>query len=253
MEYTINKLAQLAGVSTRTLRYYDEIGLLEPSHIRSNGYRIYGQAQIDKLQQIMLYRELGVPLEDIKKIICNDSFDPDIALEEHLRSLLTKKLQLDRLIANVQKTIASNKGEMTMENKEKFEGFKKQLVENNEKQYGTEIREKYGDDAINKSNAKIKGMSQDQYAAIERLTEDLNEALKLAVETNNPASEQAQKACELHKEWLCYFWEDGMYSKEAHLSLAEMYVADERFTAYYEKIAPGCAVFLKASLEIYCG
>jgi len=63
---------------------------------------------------------------------------------------------------------------------------------------------------------------------------------------------KAQIACELHKEWLCYFWEDGMYSKEAHLSLAEMYVADERFAAHYEKIAPGCAVFLKESLEVYC-
>jgi len=252
MEYTINKLARLAGVSTRTLRYYDEIGLLEPSHIKENGYRIYGQTQIDQLQQIMLYRELSMPLEDIKKIICDDNFNPDIALEEHLRSLLTKKLQLDILIANVQKTIASNKGEIMMENNEKFEGFKTQLIEDNEKQYGTEIREKYGDDAINKSNAKIKGMSQEQYAKLDKLTEDLNEALKLAVATNNPASEQAQIACELHKEWLCYFWEDGMYSKEAHLSLAEMYVADERFAAHYENIAPGCAVFLKESLEVYC-
>jgi len=252
MEYTINKLAQLAGVSTRTLRYYDEIGLLEPSHIKENGYRIYGQVQIDKLQQIMLYKELNVPLEDIKKIICDDNFNPDIALEEHLRSLLTKKLQLDILITNVQKTIASNKGEMTMGNKEKFEGFKNQLIEDNEKIHGTEIREKYGDHAVNKSNAKIKGMSQEQYAKLEKLTEDLNEALKLAVETNNPASEQAQKACDLHKEWLCYFWEDGMYSKEAHLVLADMYIADERFEAHYEKIAPGCAAFLKESLEVYC-
>ena len=253
MEYTINKLAQLAGVSTRTLRYYDEIGLLEPSHIKENGYRIYGQVQIDKLQQIMLYKELGVPLEAIKKMICNDDFDLSMALEEHLRSLLSKKIQLDLLIANVQKTIASNKGEVIMENKEKFEGFKSQLIKDNEKQYGSEIREKYGHDVIDKSNSKIKGMSQEQYAEIERLTEKLNEALKLAVETNDPASEQAQKACELHKEWLCYFWEDGIYSKETHLGLAEMYVSDERFKAHYEKISPGCAVFLKAALEVYCG
>lgn len=253
MEYTINKLARLAGVSTRALRYYDEIGLLEPSRIKENGYRIYGQAQIDKLQQIMLYKELDVPLEGIKKIICDDKFNPIIALEEHLCSLLTKKVQLDTLIANVQKTIASNRGEMMMKNKEKFEGFKTQLVEDNEKQYGAEIREKYGDDAINKSHAKINGMSQEQYAEVEKLAEVLNEALKIAVETNNPASEEAQRACELHKEWLFYFWEDGMYSKEAHLGLAEMYVADVRFEAYYEKIAPGCAVFLKSSLEIYCG
>lgn len=94
MAYTTNKLARLAGVTTRTLRYYDEIGLLEPGHIKENGYRIYGQAQVDKLQQIMLYKELGVSLKCIKKIICDDHFDPNIALEKHLCSLLTKKCNL---------------------------------------------------------------------------------------------------------------------------------------------------------------
>lgn len=253
MAYTINKLAGLAGVSTRTLRYYDEIGLLEPDRIKENGYRIYGQGQVDKLQQIMLYKKLGVSLECIKKIMCDDNFDPNIALKEHLCSLLTKKIQLDTLIANVQKTIASNKGEMMMKNEEKFEGLKGKLIEDNEKQYGVEIRQKYGDQPVNGSNAKIKDMSQTQYAQVEKLTEAINDALKLAVATNNPASDEAQKACELHKEWLCCYWQDGMYSKEAHLDLAEMYVADERFEAYYEKIAPGCAAFLKASLEVYCG
>ncbi len=75
MKYTINKLAKLAGVSTRTLRYYDEIGLLRPARMSSNGYRVYGQKEVDRLQQILFYRELGVPLEEIKKILSSKEFD----------------------------------------------------------------------------------------------------------------------------------------------------------------------------------
>lgn len=114
-----------------------------------------------------------------------------------------KKMQLDTLIENVQKTIASNKRGLVMKNEEKFEGLKAKLVEDNEKAYGTEIRKKYGHDAVNASNTLIKDMRQTQYVKVEKLTEALNEALKLAVKTNNPASEEAQKACKLHKKWLC--------------------------------------------------
>ena len=88
MEYTVQKLAQLAGVSSRTLRYYDEIGLLKPARINSSGYRIYGSAEIDKLQQILFYRELGVELEKIKKIIHSSSFDSLKALQEHRTKLM---------------------------------------------------------------------------------------------------------------------------------------------------------------------
>ena len=137
-----------------------------------------------------------------------------------------------------------------MSNKEKFKGFTEKLIADNEKQYGTEIREKYGDSAIDSSNAKLKGMTQEQYAEVEAISAKLNDTLKTAMEQGNPASELAQKACELHKQWLCYFWDS--YSKEAHIGVAQMYVDDTRFTAYYDKIAPGCAVFLRDSLLIYC-
>src|SRR3954451_1504741 len=106
MEYTVQKLASLAGVSTRTLRYYDEIGILKPARINSSGYRIYGPAEVDRLQQILFYRELGVSLDHIKKIITAPSFNGPIALKEHHEQLLDKRKQLDLLIANVEKTIA---------------------------------------------------------------------------------------------------------------------------------------------------
>ncbi len=142
MEYTVQKLGQLAKVSTRTLRYYDEIGILKPARINSSGYRIYGQAEVDRLQQILFYRELGVSLDRIKEIITDPSFDKAKALAEHRAQLLDKRRQLDLLIANVEKTIALTEGRATMTDKEKFEGFKQRLIDENEKKYGKEIREK---------------------------------------------------------------------------------------------------------------
>lgn len=250
MEYTINKLAKLAGVSTRTLRYYDELGLLSPARISSNGYRIYGQKQIDRLQQILFYRELGVSLEEIGGILASGDFDGLSSLENHLSALRARREQLDLLVANVEKTIKAMKGEIIMNDQEKFEGFTQKLVDDNEQQYGEEIRAKYGDECVNRSNARVLNMSREQYAELEKLTEDLNETLKAAAEQGDPAGELAQKACELHKRWLCFYWDD--YSKEAHMGVTQMYVDDPRFTAYYDKIAPGCAAFLRDAVSVYC-
>ena len=250
MEYTINKLAKLAGISTRALRYYDELGLLSPARVSSNGYRIYGQKEIDRLQQILFYRELGVSLEEIRNILASKDFDGLSALESHLTALLARREQLNLLVANVEKTIKTMKGEMIMSDQEKFEGFLQKLVDHNEHQYGEEARAKYGDERVNHSNAKVLNMSKEQFTELERLTEDLNETLKAAFEQGDPASELAQKACELHKKWLCFYWDD--YNKEAHKGVTQMYVDDPRFTAYYDKIAPGCATFLRDAVAIYC-
>lgn len=252
MEYTVNKLAKMSGISTRTLHYYDEIGLLSPERISSNGYRIYGQLQVDLLQQILFFRELGMSLEEIKEIIYSKTFDQTLALENHLSALYRKKEQIDLLIQNVSKTIRAVKGEITMGDKEKFEGFKQKLVEENEQKYGEEIRQKYGDKVVEASNAKVKNMTQEQYAKVEQLSKEVNETLKEACLLGDPASELAQKACDLHKQWLCYFWPEGMYSKEAHKGLATMYCEDERFKAYYDAITPGCAEFLREAIDIYC-
>jgi DNA-binding transcriptional MerR regulator len=251
MEYTVQKLAKLAGVSTRTLRYYDEIGILKPARINSSGYRIYGEAEVDRLQQILFYRELGVDLDSIKDIITAPSFDAAAALMEHHEKLLEKREQLDILIANVEKTIALKEGRIIMSNKEKFEGFKKKMVDENEKKYGKEIREKYGKDTVEKSNAKFMNMTEEQCNEMARLGEQVNSTLAEAFKTGDPAGELAQKAADLHKQWLTYTW--PQYSKEAHAGLAQMYVDDERFTAYYDKEQPGTAEFLRDAIWIYTG
>lgn len=249
MEYTVQKLAKLAGVSSRTLRYYDEIGILKPARINSSGYRIYGKEEINTLQQILFYKELGINLESIKKIITSPNFDGLKALIDHRKKLLDKKEQLELLITNVNKTIASKERGILMKDKEKFEGFKKKLIDDNEKKYGKEIREKYGDEVVNNSNNKLKNMTKEEYDEVTKLGEEVIDVLHQALQTGNPAGELAQKAADLHRKWLNFYWES--YTKEAHAGIAQMYIDDERFKAYYDKKQEGMAEFLRDSILIY--
>jgi len=250
MEYSINKLSSMSGVTTRTLRYYDEIGLLTPARVADSGYRIYAPEQVDTLQQILFYKALGFALDEIKLLLSAPDFDRMQAFENHLQALHQRRKQINQLIANVQKSITTMKGETTMLDAEKFEGFKQKLLADKEKQFGNELREKFGDKAIEGSNANLKAMSQEQYTETEKLLQEVNDTLKRAVAQGDPASELAQHACALHKEWLCRYWSE--YTPEMHLGLAQMYVEDPRFTAYYDKIVPGAAMFLRDALAIYC-
>ncbi|RDW21236.1 MerR family transcriptional regulator [Oceanobacillus chungangensis] len=251
MEYTVNKLAQLSGVSGRTLRYYDQIGLLKPARINSSGYRIYGQKEVDLLQQILFYRELEISLEEIMNIIQDPAFNQTDALKDHYRKLMQKRAHLDNLMATVEKTISSKEGGITMQDKEKFAAFKEKMIDENEQKYGDEVREKYGDDTVNASNAKLRGMSEEAFQAMNNLGEEFFSLLEQAYATGDPASDLAQKVAAKHKEWLMYSWPS--YSKEAHAGLAEMYVADERFTAYYDKQVKGGTEFLRDAILNYLG
>ncbi|MBD2847546.1 MerR family transcriptional regulator [Paenibacillus sp. IB182496] len=249
MEYTVQKLARLAGVSARTLRYYDEIGLLKPARVNSSGYRIYGPEEVDLLQQIRFYCELGVKLEDVRAILASPEHDALGALRSHREHLLNERRQLDALIRNLERTLAVKEGRGSMTDDQKFEGFKKKMVEDNEAQYGGETRSRYGDEVVEQANAKLLGMTKAQHEEQERLTEELYTTLAEAVRTGDPASEQAQRAAELHKQWLSFYW--PTYTKEAHAGVAQMYVDDPRFTAHYDAKQPGTAVFLRDAVRIF--
>lgn len=199
----------------------------------------------------MFYRELGLQLETIKEIIHDPSFNRKNALKEHLQQLIAKRKQIDLLIEIVKKTIKHEEGRIQMSDQEKFEGFKKRLVEENEKKYGDEVRERWGEEALEASNQKVLNMSQEDYEKVTKLAEDVNQTLAKAMETGDPASEIAQRAADLHKQWLTFYWKE--YSKEAHVGLAQMYVDDERFKVYYDKVKPGAAEFLRDAILVYTG
>ena len=249
MEYTIQKLSELAGISTRTIRYYDEINLLKPLRLSESGYRIYGSEEVNRLQQILFYRELGISLGQIKEILLSPSFDRAIALKEHKEKLIRKRTKLDLLINNVDKSIQEYEKGIEMTDKEKFEGFKQQLVNNNEDKYGGEIRNAYGNNAIDQSNTMLKNMTKEQYDEIVQLEQEILDSLKEAMATGDPTSELSQQTARLHKQWISFHWKK--YSKEAHAGLAQMYVTDERFQDYYDKVQPGAAQFLHDALIEY--
>lgn len=249
MEYTISKLARLAGISTRTLRYYDKINLLKPARINSSGYRMYSQYEVDRLQQILFFRELDVDLETIASIMNDPHFDHVEALIQHHKKLLQRRSRLDQLIKTIEKTIAHEKGGYSMTNKEKFEVFKEKAIQDNEEKYGEEVRQKFGEKIFQTSTDKFRQMTEDDFNAMHEAEQKLFNYLKQA--NGDPASEFAQKAAAKHKEWLSFTWPH--YSKEAHRSLAAMYLADERFKSYYDKSGAGTAQLLHDAICIYTG
>ena len=251
MEYSIRQMSKLSGVSTRTLRYYHEIGLLTPARINSSGYRIYGSEQADLLQQILFYRELEFPLDAIRKILSSGDFDPARALRAHRSLLIQKRKKLDALIETVDNTLRAEKGRIPMRDEEKFEGFKETLIRENEEKYGSELRARYGNEAVEASNRKVKGLSQAQYEEAEALAKKVIELFLAAFETGDPASPEAREAAECHRRWLSFYWPE--YSGEKHAGLAQMYVDDPRFTAYYDQYRPGLTVFLRDAILAYTG
>jgi len=228
MEYTIQKLAQIAGISTRTLRFYDEKDLLKPSRINSSGYRIYSSEQVHILHHIMLYKEMGFPLEEIKEIIYSENFDPLIALENHLKRLHKKRDDIDWLIENVELSIAYQKGEYKMSDSEKFKALKKKIIDENERKYGEEVRERYSVRLAKEATKKFMSMSEAEHNKMNAQGEQIIAILKDILAGNH---EKEKELAAIHKSWLMFTWSE--YSKEAHLGLAQMYMEDERFAAYY--------------------
>lgn len=245
--YTIGELAQLSGVSTRTLRYYDQINLLTASAIEK-GQRVYDQAAIDRLQLILFYRELKMPLKKIASLVQGDTTYIQEQLAKQYNELTLEKERLDQVLKNLETTMQYYKGETEMSNEEKFSAFKEALVTENEQNYGAESRETYGDQAVDASHAQMMGMTEDTYQAFRALEADIKGPLLLAaVQTQDIHSSEAKELVEKHREWLMYTW--ASYTPDAHRGLADMYIADERFATYYNDSVSGGAQFLHDAIQ----
>ncbi len=243
MEYTIQQLSKLAGISTRTLRWYDEIGLLPPMRTADSGYRIYGPEQVDRLQLILFYRAMGVELKQIKAMLDAPSFDRLTALRTHLHTLEEQERKLTEQIQSVRETILAAEQEETMSDEAKFRALKEQAAAENEKRYGKEARQKYGDTQVDAANRNWMGLSQREYDRWQALDREILSRLEQAVAAGlSPESEEGREIAALHREWITFTIRD--YTPEKHRGIAQLYVLDERFTAYYDKNRPGCARFL---------
>lgn len=234
MEYTVNQLAALSGVTKRTLRYYDQQGLLPPKRISSAGYRIYGPAQVDRLQQILFLKQFGLKLEEIKEIVTKPDFDITPLLERQRLVLTQQMTQIKGQLQHLEQTLAYYKGVENMSDTEKFEAFKAAKIAQNQEQYETEIRQRYGDEAVDRSNEKWQHLTKEQYETMQAAETRLFANLEALLKQGTPLdldSAQAKEAFLAHREWLTTT--APFYNEAYHRTLGEMYVADERFTAYY--------------------
>ena len=240
---TVKQLSKLAGVTPRTLHHYDEIGLLKPSRVGQNGYRYYGEESILRLQQILFYRELGLPLDDIKKIMGRREFDVMGALRSHKEALQKQVVRLNRLIHTVDNTINHLKGKTIMSDKAYFEGFS----EEEQERYAAEAEELYGAEGVRASMNKWKAYSAEEK---KRILEEGNQNYTdmIAVMPKGPESPEAQAIVERWRKHMDYFWTPNL---DQLLALATGYHDDPRFRATFDKMHPDLAGFMKEAVQIY--
>lgn len=241
--FTVKQLSKLAGITPRTLHHYDDIGLLKPSRLGDNGYRYYGEDAVLRLQQILFYRELDIPLDEIKKIMGRRDFDVLGALQSHKEALSKQAVRIDRLIQTVDNTINHLKGNKTMSDKNLFEGFS----EEEQEKYALEAEQLYDPETVRESNRKWKAYSA---AKKESILAEGNVIYKdmIAVMPKGANSAEAQAIVERWRKHMEYFWTPNL---EQLLGIAEGYVNDPRFKTNFDKIDPRLAEFMRDAVKVY--
>jgi DNA-binding transcriptional MerR regulator len=241
--FTVKQLSDLAGVTPRTLHHYDQIGLLKPTRTGGNGYRYYEEESLLKLQQILFYRELGLPLEEIKGIMGRRDFEILPALEVHKVELGKKIARLEHLIETVDNTISHLKGQKQMSTRQLFEAFS----EEQQAEYEKEVMQKYDPEIVKASIKKWKSYTP---ADKQRIGEEGNAAYQaiLAAIPKGASSPEAQAGVELWRKHMDYFWTPNL---DQLVGLAEMYNDDPRFKANFYKIDPRLAAFMLEAVKIY--
>jgi DNA-binding transcriptional MerR regulator len=240
---TVKQLSKLAGVTPRTLHHYDQIGLLKPSRVGENGYRYYGEESILRLQQILFYRELGIPLDDIKKIMGRRDFDVLGALHSHKEALQKQAARLNRLITTVDNTINHLKGNNLMNEKELFEGFS----EEEQEKYALEAEQMYDPETVRESNRKWKAYSPAKKEAILAEGKSIYMDMIAAI-PKGAASQEVQAIVERWRKHMDYFWTPKL---DQLLALANGYNDDPRFKANFDKMHPQLAEFFREAVRVY--
>lgn len=241
--YTVRQLAEIAGVSVRTLHHYDAIGLLTPPRDPSNGYRRYDQASLLRLQQILFLRELGMPLDEIRAALDRPDFDLLHALEQHRRALRERQERLARLAQTVERTIQHLRGEREMSNEELFAGFS----EEQQAAYEEEAAQRWGEENVRASNQQWREYSDEKKRAILQEGQAVYADL-IAAMPEGPASAAAQNGIRRWHEHLRNFYEP---TPEILLGLGDLYNDDPAFNATFVKMHPELAPFMREAIKHY--
>jgi DNA-binding transcriptional MerR regulator len=235
------QVAQMSTVTSRTLRHYDDIGLLVPAWVGGNGYRYYQAEQLRRLQQILVLRELGLSLETIARVLDGQA-DELAALRQHHEQLTAEAERLGRLTDTVSRTIRHLEGGEDMPAEEMFDGF-----EHNP--YEEEAKQRWGDAVVEESKRRVGKLSREQAQQVQRdyaeVTEKMAELLRAGTPVEDPA---VQEAVDGHYRWVSTFWTPN---REAYTGLGNLYVDDARFTENIDKTQPGLAAYLRDAMAVY--
>lgn len=244
--YTIKQFAELAGVSVRTLRYYDQIGLLNPTRDHDNNYREYGEEEALRLQQILFFRELGLPLARIKLILDEPGFDLVGALSAHRGQLEKKISRLFELCETIDQTIGKLQGDNQMGNDELYRGFSKEKQED----YEREVAEQYGTAALEESRRRIKDFSKQDWERIQGELRSIHEAIADHMPKGFDSPE-VQEQIARHRRWLNNFYDCG---DDMHLGLGNLYRTHPDFIENYKKFLHNedGAEFMYQAIKYYC-
>ena len=243
MKQQIKEFAELTGVSVRTLHYYDEIGLLKPSYVdEQNGYRFYDETSLERMQEILFYRELDFSLKSIAELLASPNYDKQKALAEQKRLLLLKKERLTRLIAALEQ---AEKGEITMS------AFDNSEYETARQQYEAEAKQRFGDtDAYKESRAKTADYSKDKWndvlGGLSGVLAEFAECRKCGESAGSDAAQRLVKKLQDYITANFYHCTDDILA-----GLGQMYVCDERFRQNIDRHGDGTAAFIAAAIGAY--
>ena len=246
MRYTVNKLAKISGVSSRTLRFYDEIGLLKPAFYGDNQYRYYEEEQLLMLQQILFFRELGFPLSDIQQIIGSDDFNKIEALNTHKSILQSSLERTDILIKTIDKTISHLRGQLIMRDAEMYAGFAKKQKEYENFLVDHKIITEH--EAI-KLQEKIKDWKKEDWETHktqgDKLTNDFLVALRKGL---HPGTPEVQTLVLIQHDWIKSFWTP---TKKSYIELGQLYQNHPDFRKFYETYDPELMDYIFNAIKIF--
>lgn len=251
MDFTIKKAADISGVTVRTLRYYHQIGILIPESINNSLYRLYNDADIEALQQILFYKELGFSLDEIKALKTRCAFD-DIDILNKQKTLLSEKIKrLENIMTLLDKAINDLKGDSKVTQKKKSKSFDRSEIDKHQAKYAEEVRKKYQSEIVDESLKKAANYNDNKWGNIIGRQDEIN--TKLADCLRMGLSPHDDKVIHLIKEFQTFIT-DNFYkcTDEILFGLGEMYVSDQRFTDYYEKYETNFAEYINKGIKAYC-
>lgn len=245
---TVKELAEMAGVSARTLRYYESIGLLHPARTET-GWRIYNEGDARSLAQVLAMRACGLPLSTIRRLCSSKDVDLLATLREHLAVLQRQQASTTDALRRTRAAIHAIERMRDMTTEESFAEMKREGLRQFEETYGAEARERYGSDAIDAANERMMNLTKDEWDAKELLEEAIKVQLRIARATDDPTSPEAAELVSMHRRWITIHWGPG-YDTATYLALVRGYLADPRFMKHYDSAAgEGATEFLVQAVE----